>query len=88
MRNENVGNSFLSRELKIGIPSVQISTMPPIALMVRSNRIIPGGGIIHPVGNAELNPSEEKRLRKAMVKKALEALADRIDQQVLYERVT
>ena len=62
--------------------------MTPIAMMVGSNRIIPGGGIIHPVGNAELDPEEEKRLRRAIVEKALEAIKSDIKEQVLYERVS
>jgi len=62
--------------------------MTPIAMMVGSNRIIPGGGIIHPVGSAELDPEEEKRLRRAIVEKALEAIKSDIKEQVLYERVS
>ena len=61
--------------------------MTPIAIMVGSNRVLPGGGIIHPVGNADLDPQEEKRLRRAIVEKALEAITADIKEQVLYERV-
>jgi len=60
--------------------------MTPIALMVGANRIIPGAGILHPVGNAELDLPEEKRLRRAIVKKALEALKKDIQEQELFER--
>jgi glycine/betaine/sarcosine/D-proline reductase family selenoprotein B len=56
--------------------------------MIGSNRIIPGAGIMHPVGNAELEPSEEKRLRRAIVQQALAALEAGIQGQQLYERVT
>ena len=54
--------------------------------MVGSNRVIPGAGILHPVGNADLDLPEEKRLRRAIVKKALEALKKEIREQELFER--
>jgi glycine reductase len=60
--------------------------MTPVALMVGSNRIIPGSGIVHPVGNADLDPPEEKRLRRAVVERALEALREHLDEQRLFER--
>jgi glycine reductase len=65
----------ITKELeRAGIPTAHISTMTPIAMMVGSNRVIPGGGIVHPAGNADLDPESEKALRRDMVKKALEAL--------------
>jgi len=79
----------ITKELeRNGIPTVQITTMTPIALMIGSNRIVPGAGIIHPVGNAELQPSEEKRLRRAIVRQAVEALETAVQGQQLFERVT
>ena len=54
--------------------------------MVGSNRIIPGLGIIHPVGNADLDPKEEKRLRRAIVEKALEALQTEVKEPTLFVR--
>ncbi len=62
--------------------------MTPIALMMGSNRIVPGAGIIHPVGNAELQPSEEKRLRRAIIRQAMAALETAVQGQQLFERVT
>ncbi len=80
---------MITKELeRNGLPTVQITTMTPIALMIGSNRIIPGAGIMHPVGNAELELSEEKRLRRAIVQQALAALEARIQGQQLFERVT
>ncbi len=78
---------MITKELeRAGLPTAQISTMTPIALMVGSNRIIPGFGIIHPVGNADLAPQEEKRLRRAIVEKALEALKTEVHEQMLFPR--
>ena len=48
--------------------------MTPVAVMVGANRIVPAAGIIHPLGNAELSPPEEKVLRRRIVERALQAL--------------
>ena len=48
--------------------------MTPVAVMVGANRVVPAAGIIHPLGNAELSPDEEKALRRRIVEKALLAL--------------
>ena len=37
--------------------------MTPVAVMVGANRIVPAAGIIHPLGNAELSPEDEKAAR-------------------------
>ena len=58
--------------------------MTPVALMVGSNRIISGCGIVHPVGNAELDLKNESALRKAVVDKALEALQENLTEQKVF----
>jgi len=60
--------------------------MTPIALMVGSNRVIPGSGIVHPVGNVDLEPKAEKALRRTIVEKALEALQTELTEQKLFPR--
>jgi glycine reductase len=60
--------------------------MTPVAEMVGSNRIVPGCGIVHPVGNADLEPKEEKRLRRAIIEKALEALQTEVEEPTLFVR--
>jgi len=62
--------------------------MTPIAVMVGSNRIIPGSGIVHPAGNADLDPRSEKKLRRAIVEEALEALQTELTEQKLFPRPT
>lgn len=42
--------------------------------MVGSNRIVEGSGIVHPFGNADLAPAEEKQLRERILRQALDAL--------------
>lgn len=49
--------------------------------MVGSNRILPGQKIINPVGNADLPPAEEKKLRRSIVQRALKALQTDIEEQ-------
>jgi len=71
---------------KSGIPTAHITTMTPIAVMIGSNRIVPGSGIIHPLGNIELDPGEEKTLRRNIVKRALEALQTKVTEQKLFSR--
>ena len=48
--------------------------MTPVAVMVGANRIVTAAGIIHPMGNAELSPADEKALRRRIVDTALQAL--------------
>jgi glycine reductase len=48
--------------------------MTPVAEMVGSPRIVPGNGIVHPMGDAERTPEEERRIRRTLVEKALAAL--------------
>ena len=48
--------------------------MTPVAVMVGANRIVPAAGIIHPLGNADLSPEDEKALRRRIVERALQAL--------------
>ena len=72
---------------KTGIPVAHITTMTPIAAMVGSNRIIPGAGVIHPLGDADLNPEDEKVLRRNIVQKALEALQMDLTEQKLFPRL-
>ena len=71
---------------RVGIPVAHICTMTPVALMVGSNRIIPGSGIVHPLGNIELDAQREKALRRAIVEAALEALKTDLSGQKVFPR--
>jgi glycine reductase complex component B subunit gamma len=53
---------------------VQITSARPIAEMVGANRLVLGNGIVHVVGDAKVSAEEEKRIRRHLVQKALEAL--------------
>jgi betaine reductase len=58
--------------------------MTPVALMMGSNRIILGNGIVHPLGDVELSPKAEKMLRRAIVENALEALQVELSDQKIF----
>jgi betaine reductase len=69
---------------RAGIPTAQVTTMTPVALMMGSNRIILGNGIVHPLGDVELSPKAEKMLRRAIVENALEALQVELSEQKIF----
>jgi len=56
----------------------------PVALMVGSNRIIPATKIVNPLGNADLDCDEEKRLRREILEKALSALETEVQEPKLF----
>jgi glycine reductase len=59
--------------------------MTPVSVMVGANRIIPAAGIVHPLGNAELTPEQEKELRRKIVEKAVEALETELESQKVFD---
>lgn len=71
---------------RAGLPTAHVCTMTPVAIMVGSNRIVPGSGVIHPVGNVDLGSNEEKNLRRTIVQKAIEALHTELKEQTVFPR--
>jgi glycine reductase complex component B subunit gamma len=53
---------------------VQITSALPVAKMIGANRLVLGNGIVHVVGDATMSADEEKKLRRRLIEKALEAL--------------
>lgn len=70
---------------RYGIPIVHMATITTISESVGANRIVPTIAIPYPVGNPRLNKSDEHALRKAIVKKALDALATAITEPTQFE---
>ena len=64
---------------------VHICTVTPISMTVGANRIVPAIAIPHPLGNPALDQEEEKKLRRGIVEKALEALTTEVDGQKVFE---
>jgi glycine reductase len=60
--------------------------MTPVAEMVGSVRIVEGNGIVHPMGDAERSPEEERRIRRRLVEQALAALAHRAETTATNEK--
>ena len=58
--------------------------MTPVAVMIGANRIVPAAGIIHPLGNADLSPADEKALRRRIVERALQALKTEVMQPTVF----
>jgi betaine reductase len=56
--------------------------------MVGSNRIVAGSKIVNPLGNAELEPKSEKELRRAILRRALEALQKEVSEQTTFDQLT
>ena len=52
----------------------QITSVMPVAKMVGSNRVIRGHGIVNPLGDPDLPPEEEKKLRERILREAFAAL--------------
>ncbi len=63
---------------RYGIPIVHMATITTISESVGANRIVPTIAIPYPVGNPNLNAEDEYKMRKALVKKAVDALATEI----------
>jgi len=76
----------LAKEIEgAGIPVAQITSLPNIAMMANSNRMVKGNGIIHPMGDASLPPDAEITLRRKIVRTALEALQADIEKPQLFK---
>ena len=70
---------------RAGIPVVHVCTVVPISLTVGANRIVPAVAIPYPLGNPALDITEEKKLRRRLVEKALRALQTEVDKQTVFE---
>ena len=68
-----------------GLPVVHMCTVTPISMTVGANRIVPTIAIPHPLGNPALTREEEYEIRKALVEKALNALATEVEGQTIFE---
>ena len=64
---------------------MHVCTVTPISMTVGANRIVPAIAIPHPLGNPALDKDEEKKLRRDIVEKALEALATEVDGQTIVD---
>ena len=71
---------------RAGIPVVHMCTIVPISLTVGANRIVPTVAIPYPLGNPKLPAEDEKKLRRELVEKALEALKTEVHGQTVFDK--
>jgi glycine reductase complex component B subunit gamma len=71
---------------RAGIPTAHVCSIVPVALMVGSNRIVNAKKIVNPLGDAGLEPADEKSLRRAIIENALVALQTDINEQTLFDQ--
>lgn len=64
---------------------VQIATIVPIMKTVGSNRIVPGVAIPHPAGRPDLDEEGDKKARRKLLLKALEAMVTPIKEQTIFK---
>ena len=60
--------------------------MTPISMMVGVPRVVQGVKIVNPMGNEEMDPDAEKRLRRDIATNALHALQTEVTEPTLFER--
>jgi len=77
----------MSREIEnaAGIPVVQMATIVPIMLTVGANRIVPGVAIPHPIGAPDQGPEGDRKVRRKLLNKALEALTTEVSEQTIFK---
>lgn len=68
-----------------GIPTVFVTALPTIAQMVGANRILRGVAITNPTGDPSLEPDDERAMRLALVRRALEMLATEVEPRTVWE---
>jgi len=69
---------------KTGLTVIHICTVVPISQTVGANRIVPAIAIPHPLGNPNLSLNEEKKIRRSIVEKALNAMTVPVDDQTVF----
>ena len=70
---------------RAGIPAVLVTALLPTAHTLHANRVVQGVAITHPLGDPKVSGSEEKALRRTIVARALESLAQTPRKQSIRE---
>lgn len=60
--------------------------MTSVALMVGAPRVVQGVKIVNPMGNEEMDPEAEQRLRREIATGALNALQSEVKEPTLFDR--
>ena len=70
---------------RYGIPIVHMATIPTISESVGANRIVPCVMIPSPVGNPNLPPEDEHKVRRELCERAVHALTVAVDKPTQFE---
>lgn len=70
---------------RYGIPIVHMATITTISESVGANRIVPTVAIPYPIGNPNLSPEDEHKLRYELVERAVNALGTEITEPTQFE---
>ena len=62
-----------------------VTALPTIARMVGANRIVRGVSITHPTGDPSRAPTDERAMRVAIVRRALDMLATEVEPRTVWE---
>ena len=69
---------------KAGIPTAHITNMTPVAKVTGSNRIVTGVAITNPCSDITLPMDEQERMRKKLIERALNSLAEEVTGPTLF----
>ena len=76
----------MSKEIeRAGLPCAHVCSIIPISKTVGANRIVPSVAIPHPLGDPSKSPEEERRIRRQLLERALEALSTSVSEQTVFE---
>ena len=70
---------------RYGIPIVHMATITTISESVGANRIVPCIAIPHPIGNPNLPPEDEYKVRRELCERALTALSTEVTEPTQFE---
>jgi glycine reductase complex component B subunit gamma len=66
---------------RAGIPAVLVTALLPVARTLHVNRLVAGVGITHPLGDPLVSRAEEKAIRRRILDKALDMLAQPVGEE-------
>ena len=76
---------MIAREIeKAGVPVVQLTALTPIPNTLGVNRVMASSAITFPTGDPTVPLDQEKKVRKAQLRKALKALQKPVDKPEVF----
>ena len=70
---------------RAGLPTSHVCSIVPISKTVGANRIVPSIAIPHPLGDPTKSAEEERGIREALMEKALQALEQDVEGQIVFD---